>query len=151
VFIERVGKELVVHPPETMDFDATDIPGNVRDCMEEAIKCHSQRCWKATAIMVRRTLEEMCDERGATGGNLKERIDSLRGKIIIAEGLLQGAHELRFLGNDAAHIEAKIFNGIGPAEAEVGLLLAKELLRATYQSDALVKKLQALKKPPEGP
>jgi hypothetical protein len=38
--------------------------------MEEAVACHAAECFIAAAIMVRKTLEELCRERGATGANL---------------------------------------------------------------------------------
>src|SRR5262245_42446148 len=49
-------------PPETVDFDSTDIPAAVVGALEEAITCHAQRCYKAAAMMVRKTLEEMCHD-----------------------------------------------------------------------------------------
>jgi len=55
--------------------------------------------------MVRRVLEELCVERGATGNNLKDRIIDLSKKIVLPQDLLQAADHLRLLGNDAAHID----------------------------------------------
>ena len=63
--------------------------------------------------------------------------------------MLEAADELRLLGNDAAHIEAKIYDGIGRAEASLAIELAKELLKAVYQYANLVAKLKALRKAPE--
>jgi len=60
---------------------------------------------------------------------------------------LGAADELRLLGNDAAHVEAKAYDAIGSAEAALAIELAKELLKAVYQYSALVTKLKALKKP----
>ena len=51
------------------------------------------------------------------------------------------------MGNDAAHLEAKTYDEIGQEEIEVALELTKEILKAVYQLDSLVKKLRALKKP----
>ena len=70
---------LVTFPPEIIDFDATNIPTEVRGALEEAITCHAHECFVASAIMVRKTLEELCRERGATGGNLKDRIKVVAG------------------------------------------------------------------------
>ena len=60
--------------------------------------------------------------------------------------MLDGIDNLRLLGNDAAHIELKNFDGIGPEEVEVGILLSKELLKIVYQSSMLADRLKALKK-----
>lgn len=147
VFVVLNGSQLYrIYPPEIIEFDGDGIPDTVKSCMEEAILSHASGCYRAAALMVRRTLEEMCNERGSKGSNLKERIDGLKGHIVIPEGLFTGAHELRFLGNDAAHIEATAYENVGKEETSVAIDLAKELLRATYQAASLVKRLQALKK-----
>jgi len=137
-------------PPELVGYDETDLPAEVRDCLKEAILCHAQGCFRAAAIMVRRSLEAMCEERGAKGSSLEKKIESLKGQIVISQDLIEGAHELRFLGNDAAHVEAKAFTTVGKEEVEAALDLAKELLRATYQTAALVKRLRAMKTPLSG-
>ena len=36
---------LVSYPGETIDFDATDLPKDVLEAFEEAIKCHAQQCY----------------------------------------------------------------------------------------------------------
>lgn len=149
VFVRKrstsTGQTSSVFPAELREFDPTDLPDIVRACMEESIKCHAQECYRAAAIMVRRTLEAMCEERGAKGPSLEKRIEALKGQMVISEDLIQGAHELRFLGNDAAHVEAKAYNTVGKDEIEAAIDLAKELLRAAYQTAALVNRLRALK------
>lgn len=98
--------------------------------------------------MVRKTLEELCLERGATGPNLKERIKSLQTRVILPPELLEGLDDLRLLGNDAAHVESQEYNQIGKEEVEVGIEFAKEVLKAVYQYSALLQRLRALKKVP---
>ena len=134
------------YPPEVIDFDATDIPEAIQASVKEAIKCHSDECYRAAAIMVRRTLEEICAERGAGGKDLNARIKALKQHVVIPEELLDAANELRILGNDAAHIEAKVYDEIGKEEAEVAIELAKELLKAVYQYSSLLQKLRAFRK-----
>lgn len=131
-------------PNEVLDFDANDIPAPIARSMEEAIKCHSAQCYKAAALMVRRVLEELCEDRGAVGGNLKDRIAALSRVLVIPGELLQAADHLRLLGNDAAHIEAKAYQAIGEAEVRIAINLTKELLKAAYQYKGLLNQLAAL-------
>ena len=112
---------------------------------EEAIKCHSNSCFIASAIMIRKTLEEICIDRGAIGKNLFKKLEDLGSKILIPQELLIGMNELRLLGNDAAHIEAQTFSEIGNEEIEVSLEFAKEILKAVYQYENLLQKLKKLK------
>ncbi len=54
---------------------------------------------------------------------------------------------LRLFGNDAAHIESQNFSQVGQEEVEVGMLFAKEVLKAVYQYAGLVGRLKSLRKP----
>jgi len=97
--------------------------------------------------MVRRVLEDLCDDKNATGGDLRARLAVLGQNVLVPKDLLDAADELRLLGNDAAHIKAKNYDAIGKDEAALAIELAKELLKAVYQYTSLVSKLRALKKP----
>ncbi|WP_292225546.1 DUF4145 domain-containing protein [Brevundimonas sp.] len=134
------------YPPETLDFDSTNLPSNILESLEEAISCFSAQAYKATALMVRRILEELCADRCASGKDLKARLSNLGDSVVVPKELLEAADELRLLGNDAAHIEAKSYDSIGREEAELAVELAKELLKAVYQYADLVARLRALKK-----
>lgn len=148
LFVFSHGKSIQCFPPETIDFDAANLPAGILSSLEEAISCHAAGCYRASALMVRRTLEELCDDKAATGKDLKARIAALSSIAIIPGDLLTAADELRILGNDAAHIEAKNYDGIGMAESALAIELAKELLKAVYQYASLVARLTALKKSP---
>jgi hypothetical protein len=134
------------YPPERLDFDATNIPASITRALEEAITCHANECFIACAIMVRKTLEELCHERGATGANLKDRLRNLGTKVILPRELLDGLDDLRLLGNDAAHIESQEFNNVGREEVEIGIQFAKEVLKAVFQYSDLLAKLRSLKR-----
>lgn len=136
---------LMTSPSETIPFEKENIPQKVLNAFDEAIKCHSNACFIASAIMIRKTLEEICIDRGATGKNLFKKLEDLGSKILIPQELLSGMNELRLLGNDAAHIEAQTFSEIGKEEIEVSLEFAKEILKAVYQYENLLKKLKKLK------
>ena len=51
---------MMTSPSETIPFDKENIPNGVLNAFEEAIKCHSNNCFIASAIMIRKTLEEIC-------------------------------------------------------------------------------------------
>ena len=55
--------------------------------------------------------------------------------------------ELRLLGNDAAHIEAKTYGDISEVELGVAIEFTKELLKGIYQYSSLLAKLRNLKTP----
>lgn len=135
-------------PAVRIDFDKANIPTPIVSALDEAIVCHANECYVAAAIMVRKTLEELCRERGAQGNNLKERIRALGTKIVLPNELLDGLDDLRLLGNDAVHIESQVYNQVGRNEVEVGIDFTKEVLKAAYQYSALLGRLRGLKKAP---
>ena len=69
---------------------------------------------------------------------------------MIPQELLDGLDDLRILGNDAAHVEAKVYKQIGKEELDVAIEFAKEVLKAVYQYTSLLGRLKALKNGPEG-
>jgi hypothetical protein len=127
-------------------FDSKRIPGPIAKSFSDALTCHSECLFIPAAIMIRRTLEELCTDKGATGKNLKERIGALRTVVILPHELFCAIDDLRMLGNDAAHVEANTYAAIGAAEVGVAIELTKEVLKAVYQLDDLLARLRELKK-----
>lgn len=146
VFVVIQGKDAVIsYPPSRIEFDASSIPELVRGTFEQALDCHANGLHVAAAIMVRRTLEEICSDRGATGDNLKARLRDLRSKIVLPSELLDGMDELRLLGNDAAHVEALTFNQVSKPELDIAIEFTREVLKALYQYSSLLQKIRSLK------
>jgi len=145
-FVSRGTGVVFSAPSETLDFDASGVPSAVSGALVEAIKCHAADCYRASALMVRRTLEELCLDRNADGKDLKKKIEALGDKITIPKELIESLDQLRILGNDAAHIEARVYEQIGREEIEIAIELAKEILKATYQYAGLLAKLRGLGK-----
>ena len=114
--------------------------------MEEAVTCHANHAFIAAAIMVRKTLEELCRDRGVSGRNLKERIKALGLSAILPAELFGGLDDLRLLGNDDAHVESTMCDTVGSEEVEIALEFTKEVLKAVYQYSTLVAKIRSLKK-----
>ena len=147
IILGRSGELLFQYPPRNIAFNKENIPASIIKTFEEAITCHSQNCFVASAIMIRRTLEEICEARGAVGNDLKTRIKDLKTKVLLPQELFDAMDELRLLGNDAAHIEANTFAQISSPELNVAIEFTIELLKALYQYSSLLSKMRGLKKP----
>lgn len=143
--IEGRNGTIEIEPPQLLDFNIENLPPRCQQTLKEAIACHGAGAYRAAAMMVRRLLEEICDENSATGNNLHNRLANLRNLIVLPQPLFDAMNELKALGNDAAHIEAKAYDNIGRDEAEDSIELAKEILKALYQLKGLLGRLQARK------
>jgi hypothetical protein len=147
IYNHSLGSVETTYPPEHIDFDASSLPLPILQALEEAITCHANQCFIASAIMIRKTLELLCKDRGATGSNLKQRVQQLGTKVILPNELLEGLDDLRLLGNDAAHIESEHYDKVSSEEVELAIDITKEVLKAVYQYTALLSRLKALRKP----
>jgi Domain of unknown function (DUF4145) len=134
-------------PAGRIEFNVAGVPEKVRNAFDEALTCTANECYVGAAMLIRKTLEAVCEDRSATGDDLNARIRDLQSKVVLPKELFEAMHDLRLLGNDAAHIKAKTYDDIGKDEVLVGVELAKEVIKATYQYKGLLGKLQALKKP----
>ena len=102
IFTVYHGNELVrLYPGRKIAFNREDIPLRILAAFDEAVVCHSNNCFVASAIMMRKTLEEICDEQGAEGRSLYKRLQNVSSKILIPKELIEAMNELRLLGNDA--------------------------------------------------
>jgi hypothetical protein len=82
---------------------AQGVPENIAKGYREAAACFGVGSYTSAAIMCRRTIEAICVDKGATKSTLARKLEELREREIIAPQLLDWAHQLRDVGNDAAH------------------------------------------------
>jgi hypothetical protein len=108
-------------------------PEAPRRSFEEARACFRAGQYTASALMVRRTLEAVCNDKGATGTTLYARLDDLKTKQVIEGRLADWSHGLRALGNDAAH-DTSVF--VDSDDAKDALQLAEALLAYAYVLNA---------------
>lgn len=92
--------------PRVADYDDA-VPSAVQKIYHQAISC-KQQSPLAFAILIRKALEAICDERGVEKGKRKERNLSVRLQKLIAKAqippiLAKMTDVLRTLGNTAAH------------------------------------------------
>jgi hypothetical protein len=140
-------KVLRTFPAGRIDFDVTGVPEKVRSAFDEALTCTANECYIGAGMLIRKTLEAVCEDRAAQGSNLKVKINDLKTKVTLPNELFDAMDHLRLLGNDAAHIEAKTYDDVGKEEVLAGIDLTKEIIKSTYQYKGLLGRLQALRKP----
>jgi len=80
------------------------LPRQVRQSIEEAALCESAGAWRATVMMVGRTLEIIAADLDVEAGTLTDTIKALVDKGLIGEQLSEWGHMLKGLQDYGAHV-----------------------------------------------
>lgn len=89
--------------PTDRAFDQEGLPATVARAYRDATRSFTVGLYAPCVIMCRKALEGIAKELGASKGTLKKRLDELQALGKIDTRLLEWAHGLRLVGNDAAH------------------------------------------------
>jgi hypothetical protein len=114
-----------------------NVPLTIKESYQEAIKV-KRISNTAFLILIRKSLEFLCRDKGLEGRNLKEQIEKLSKEGIIPEGLYIVAEKLRLFGNFGAHDRVKI------SEEEISLIddLFSTLIDYVYVLPDKIKKME---------
>lgn len=106
-FSRRTDGRLLYPQEETKS--RKEVPDTIQRVRKEAYGSFAAGLYMATAVMVRKCVEAICYELGANQGSLAKRLSRLEHEQKLDPRLVRWAHELRALGNHAAHeIDAKV-------------------------------------------
>jgi hypothetical protein len=113
---------------------SSDVPPNISEAFAEASTALMAQCPRAAAVMARRTLEAMADDKGETQGTLAQRLTALDQKGILHPSLSEWAKEVRLIGNVGAHFDPIEQVSINDARQLVSFV--RELLQYIYELPA---------------
>jgi hypothetical protein len=135
--VERtsVNGPIVTIYPKTLPKSVNElIPQSIKTDFEEALLCYSANAYRGAAALARRTVQLICLDKGADSRKkLNEQIDQLLENGIITKDIQEWAHEVRFLGNDAAHPNK---NTVNQDDAKDILDLLESLCEVLYVAPA---------------
>ncbi|GLW96086.1 DUF4145 domain-containing protein [Microtetraspora sp. NBRC 16547] len=119
-----------------------DLPKHIALAAGEIDRCLQAGAPRAAAAMTRTLVEAVAKDHNITKGNLQSKIEALAAAGLIGQELKEAVHEIRFLGNEAAHAD---FDGppITMSEAQESAEWTDLLLDRIYQEPARVARLLA--------
>jgi hypothetical protein len=147
--IEEDRKVLKVYPEPKPQINKEGMPEMLASLFQECMSCYGSGYYRASAIMLRRCLEQICDEKGIKGGTLHKRLEGLKDKIDVPQKLFNILFDLKSLGNDAAHVELKSFDKIDDEEIGLAIEIFKKVIDDLYQQEILLENFKRLKKKKE--
>jgi hypothetical protein len=124
---------------EEPDWDFPDVPVDIAAAASEAYACCYRDANRAAVLMARAVIEATAKNKGIKKGTLLDKIDAL--SHLIRPHVLEGAHEVRLLGNEMAH--GDFVRRVSDEDAKLVLTLMSEVLDDVYQSPARVARAQA--------
>ncbi|HUI56994.1 MAG TPA: DUF4145 domain-containing protein, partial [Bryobacteraceae bacterium] len=105
------------------------VPVAIAGATDEAERCLAAGAPNACAVMTRRAIHSLCEDKGASGRDLFAQLKDLKEKQVITPDLHEWADSLRVLGRDGAHPE---FPEVTDADAEDGVNLLREIIKFVY-------------------
>ncbi len=122
-----------------------DLPLNIEYDVVEAQICQLIQAYKSCVVMCRRALEQICDDKGANGGNLKDKIKSLYDNRLISPDLFDAFNEIRYFGNYGAHPKDDLLSGVDQSNAQSVLEVTIHVAQHVYEMPAKVRKLKQIR------
>jgi hypothetical protein len=113
---------------------STDVPVQIAEVFQEAVRAAHAECPRAAAVMARRTLEAIAAEKGETTGVLADRLKKLAANGVLQPTLAEWAKEVRLVGNASAHFDP--IESVSKKDAEQLNAFVRELLRYLYELPA---------------
>lgn len=119
------------------------LPNSIASSVEQAHRSYSSSSYDACAVMCRRALEALCKTLSANGKDMAHRLADLRANGHIDARLLDWAHGVRLVGNEAAH---DVETAVTAEDARDILELTEALLMYVFTLDAKFRSFEARRK-----
>lgn len=139
---EAVTDEVVLYPVSAGP-KLEGLPDSIARSMTQAHRSYSTSSYDACAVMCRRALEALCKTLFANGRDLARRLADLKATGRIDERLLEWAHGVRLVGNEAAH---DVETAVTAEDARDILEFTEALLTYVFTLDAKFRSFEARRK-----
>jgi uncharacterized protein DUF4145 len=122
-----------------------DVPVPIAAVFAEAAKTLAAGCPRATAVMVRRTLEAITADKGQTKGTLAQQLAALGAAGTLPPAVAEWATEVRLVGNAGAHFDP--MDEVTQEDAHQVLSFTREVLKHLYELPAELARRRASRAP----
>lgn len=128
-------------PPSSADLDEV-VPEQLRASYAEAMRCLAAQAPRASAVMLRRTIESLVDDRGSSEAKdqrtLAQSLQLMAAEGTLDRNLAEWAGEVRLAGNVGAHFDP--LDDVTLEEAEVLSRLTRQILHYLYELPAQIRR-----------
>lgn len=139
---ETVTDETILYPVSA-GANLEGLPDPIARSVAQAHRSYSTSSYDACAVMCRRALEALCRTLSANGRDLGRRLAALKANGRIDTRLLEWAHGVRLVGNEAAH---DVDTAVTAEDARDILEFTEALLMYVFTLDAKFRSFEARRK-----
>lgn len=115
-----------------------EVPKTIQRILQEAKVTYAAQCYRASAVMARRALEAITEDKGESDGKLFIRIKNLVEKGKIDKTLGEWATEVRLIGNYGAHNDS--VDDVKKEDANQIIMFIDQLISYIYIMPAAISK-----------
>jgi hypothetical protein len=116
------------------------LPARLDAIYQESIFAFNNEIPVLCTIGIRALIEGICADQEITGGNLEKKIDGLAS--ILPKNIVSNLHNLRFMGNEAAHE----LTAPSQEELQLAIGICEDLLNYLYELDYKASSLDQIRK-----
>jgi len=99
---ETVTDTVVLYPTESK-IAIEYLPNSIHSAYIQALRSYKVSLFDPCVLMCRKCLEGLCKILNVSGSNLNKRLEKLKEEKHIDDRLLKWGHQIRLIGNEAAH------------------------------------------------
>jgi hypothetical protein len=140
----NVAEEVLLYPPDRK-IPLDGAPAIVKSSHEQAVRAFSASLFEPCVLMCRKSIEATCKYFDAKGRDLNARLQTMFDMGQIDARLLSWAHEIRLIGNEAAHDADKKIN---KRDARDVLELTEAILIYVFSLSARFEKFRGRRRRP---
>jgi len=139
VVVDHHGTVLDSYPRARIDLDRADVPTVVLDRLEEAVACHAAGAYRAAGVMLRATVDAVCDDRGVDAADMTERVRRLASGSGVRDEYVTALIALDLLGADTI---GALVDDLATADDDSirdAIEVVKAVLNLVYQHTEIVR------------
>lgn len=137
------------HPVPGTQMRFPDVPEEIASAAAEAWTCHAACADRGAVALARAVVESTAKAKGITVSGIASKIDEMAEQGLIRPAVADQAHEIRHMGNGAAH--GDLGDPVTAEDAEEVLHLMGEVLNEVWQSPAKAARLASARRAKKQP
>lgn len=134
----------VWHPANGTQMRFPDVPEEIASAAAEAWTCHAACADRGAVALARAVVESTAKAKGIIDSGIASKIDKMAEQGLIRPAVAAQAHEIRHMGNGAAH--GDLGDPVTAEDSEEVLHLMGEVLNEVWQSPAKAARLASARK-----